>query len=79
MFKKIIFHVEKRELLFFWDKNFNLFKKFSESQLNEIERILKKLLIKLEKNIDENNTSYIVELICKYNNDWMVGPFFSFG
>lgn len=59
MYEKILFHVEKRELLFFWDRSYNMFGMLKETQLKSLEEQLKGV----RRNLT-NNPDVLVELIC---------------
>lgn len=63
MFAVILEHVEKRELLSFWHKAYNLFAELTPVQTTDMYNNLKSIKAKIDKNLADNNPQFIRSVI----------------
>lgn len=63
MFDRILMHVRNKELLFYWNSNYNMFKTLKNNQLNAMSEELTSIRINLYK---LGNHDVLINLLCKY-------------
>jgi len=63
MFNVILHHLEKRQLISIWHKNYNLFGEFKDQQITDIHNKLKKTKEDIEKNLQNKNQEFIMSVI----------------
>lgn len=63
MFEVILKHVEKRELLSFWHKAYNLFAELTPVQMTQMYDTLKSIKAKIDKNLADNNPKFVLSVI----------------
>lgn len=67
MFDRMLAYVEQQSLPFFWDKNYNMFSKLTNSQLIDLSRKLLKLKQKLLAAVQTKQWHLLDEIFCEFS------------
>lgn len=72
MFEVILKHLEKKELLSFWHKQYNLFGELTQTQVTDIYNKLKNVKENIEKNLAKKNPEFIRSVILSKEEENML-------